>query len=110
MRLQLLGIMLLTSSFTNTVLAAPAQALWTTSQGNTAHTGYVDTQVDPAVIKIIWTKKIEGPKSKWSWVTLGHAAISDQAIYLRTNTYISQSKTPDQLLAIKPENGETLWK
>jgi outer membrane protein assembly factor BamB len=81
---------------------------WDQLQGNSAHTGYSNTTVDPAMVKKLWVKHF--PTEGRNASLLNRIVVADNALYL-TNRLWGEKETDNKyLIALRPENGEVLWK
>lgn len=81
---------------------------WGQLQGNSAHTGYSDTTINPAMIKKLWVKDFPAEDKNASF--LSRVIVTDDAIYLTNRLWAGSKDDAKQLMALEPENGEIRWK
>ncbi|MFL5617444.1 MAG: Ig-like domain-containing protein [Gemmatimonadaceae bacterium] len=72
---------------------------WTTYQGDSRHSGYVDATLDPAVFKEKWTSTLTTSGS------MNAPTVGGGQLYLTTNYYFSGQ----QLFALDPATGTKRW-
>lgn len=98
-------------------ISAHADGVWTSIQGNAAHTGYVNVKTDPANFHLLWTKQLyENDQTIDDGASLGADMVTtDKLAYLDINySYFVPARKEEMvgdryLMAVKPETGETVW-
>ena len=110
----LAGLLILTSS------AVYASSNWTTSQGNAAHTGYVDIKTNPENFHVLWTNKFEIERDKndtrepHHFTFLQGMIVADDVAYFSHSQDFHEGKgnedvTMSALTAVDVNTGKTKW-
>lgn len=97
-----------------------ATGIWTSVQGNPAHTGYVNIEIDPAKLHQLWIKQLykndqrmdEGPSIGGAIITTNQLAYFDvnYHYFVPALTGKVTSAGERQLLAVDQNTGKIMWK
>ena len=110
----LLPLTILTTAMS---LTASAQGIWTTVQGNSAHTGFVNIKTNPANFHVLWSKQLyinrqtvdNGAQLASAVVTSDKLAYFDISYYYRVPARNSEKTGERLLMAIEQNTGNTSW-
>ena len=104
-----LALFILAALSTSALAKHTSDQTWGQWQGNSAHTGYSNTTIDPSMVKKLWVKDFP-IKDRYSPM-LSRVVVTNEAIYL-TNRLITENSNKDkkELMALEPENGNERWK
>ncbi len=97
--------LLLTYLFTTQVIAGKNQLIWSGVGGNAAHTGYVNTNSDPAKFKVLWQKSFQDPTH--FQFTQSDMSVTTDALFITSSKIVDQN---DGIYAVNPVTGDVIWK
>ncbi len=80
------------------------EGIWTSAQGNAAHTGFMDTQLNPRKFRTIWTKTFTEGATR----ILQPVITTDSSLYFLLDTFLGQGQY-SHLYAVDPASSNTLW-
>jgi len=98
--------LILVSLFVTQSSAGSARALWSTYQGNAAHTGVLPMTVNPEKFHVLWTKNLAEKTQEHDWSVTFDAAVTDKMIYVSTHNTMTSVST---LSAVQVSTGDIAW-